>query len=35
MTECRYTVQELDHYVRIEIRDRAGRKAWSSPVKVK
>ena len=35
MTECSYNVQELDHYVRIEVRDKAGRRAWSSPVKVK
>ena len=34
MTECGYRVQPYDHFVRIEVRDAAGRKAWSSPVKV-
>ena len=34
MTECRYAVGENDHFVRIEVRDAAGRKAWSAPVKV-
>lgn len=34
MTECNYFVQKNDHFVRIEVRDAAGRKAWSSPMKV-
>ena len=35
MTECAYIIQPNDHFVRIEIRDLAGRKAWSSPMKVR
>ena len=34
MTECGYCIQDHDHFVRIEVRDAAGRKAWSSPIKV-
>lgn len=34
MTECNYFIQKKDHFVRIEVRDAAGRKAWSSPIKV-
>ena len=34
MTECNYFIQKNDHFVRIEVRDAAGRKAWSSPMKV-
>ena len=34
MTECNYFIQENDHFERIEVRDAAGRKAWSSPMKV-
>ena len=34
MTECGYSIQKQDHYIRIEIRDAAGRKAWSAPMKV-
>lgn len=35
MTECNYFIQKNDHFVRIEVRDAAGRKAWSAPMKVK
>ena len=35
MTECGYTVQRYDRFVRIEVRDAAGRKAWSSPFAVR
>ena len=34
ITEGRYMIQENDHFVRIEIRDSSGKKAWSSPMKV-
>ena len=34
MTECSYLIQKSDHFVRIEIRDAHGRKAWSAPMKV-
>ncbi len=34
MTECSYFIGKNDHFVRVEVRDAAGRKAWSSPVKV-
>ena len=34
MTECSYLVGKRDHFVRVEIRDAEGRKAWSSPMKV-
>ena len=34
MTECRYLIQQNDHFIRIEVRDAAGRKAWSSPMRV-
>ena len=34
ITECNYFIQKNDHFVRIEVRDAAGRKAWSSPMKV-
>ena len=34
MTECRYRIQQFDRFVRVEIRDAAGRKAWSPPMKV-
>ena len=34
LTECRYHIQRNDHFVRIEVRDSAGRKAWSSPVRI-
>ena len=34
LTECCYRIQRNDHFVRIEVRDRAGRKAWSSPVRI-
>ena len=34
MTECNYFVQKNDHFVRVEVRDAAGRKAWSAPMRV-
>ena len=33
LTQAGYFVQKNDHFVRIEVRDEAGRKAWSSPIK--
>lgn len=35
MTQGSYFVQKTDRFVRIEVRDREGRKAWSSPMGVK
>ncbi len=35
MTEGRYRVHEEEHFIRIEIRDGSGRKAWSSPVRIR
>lgn len=34
MTQCSYFIQKNDHFVRIEVRDAFGRKAWSAPMKV-
>ena len=34
ITEGRYRIQPNDHFVRIEIRDSSGKKAWSSPVRI-
>ena len=34
MTECSYTIQKNDRYVRVEVRDSDGRKAWSAPIGV-
>ncbi|MBR4577052.1 MAG: CehA/McbA family metallohydrolase [Clostridia bacterium] len=34
ITEGRYIVQKRDRYVRVEIRDAEGRKAWSAPIRV-
>ena len=34
ITECSYTIQKNDHYVRVEVRDADGRKAWSPPIGV-
>ncbi len=34
LTECSYTIQKNDHFVRVEVRDANGRKAWSSPIRV-
>ena len=34
ITECGYEIQKLDHFVRVEVRDREGRKAWSAPIKI-
>ena len=33
--ECSYTVQPYDHFVRVEVKDADGRKAWSAPMKVR
>ena len=34
MTECNYHIQKNDHFVRVEVRDADGRRAWSSPMRV-
>jgi len=34
ITECGYFIQKNDHFVRIEVRDANGRKAWSPPMRV-
>lgn len=34
MTECRYLIDRDDSFVRVEVRDKEGRKAWSSPIRV-
>ena len=31
ITECSYTFQKPDRFIRVEVRDAEGRKAWSSP----
>ena len=35
ITECSYLVGKKDHFVRIEVRDAAGGKAWSAPVRTR
>lgn len=35
ITESRYLIRKNDHFVRVEIRDAAGKKAWSSPLKIR
>ena len=35
ITECSYTVQPYDRFVRVEVKDADGRKAWSAPMKVR
>ena len=35
ITECSYRIQKDDHFVRVEVRDAAGRKGWAPPVKVR
>ena len=35
ITECSYTVQPYDRFVRVEVKDADGRKAWSAPTKVR
>ena len=35
LTECSYLIQENDHFIRIEVRDENGRKAWSAPISIK
>ena len=34
MTDCNYFVQKNEHFIRVEVRDSTGRKAWSAPIKV-
>ena len=34
-TEARYLLQENDHFLRVEVRDADGRKAWSAPIRIK
>ena len=34
MTECNYFVQKNDHFIRVEVRDSSGCKAWSAPMRV-
>ena len=34
ITQCSYSVQNRDEFVRVEIRDAKGRRAWSSPIKL-
>ncbi len=34
LTECNYFVQKNERFIRIEVRDSAGKKAWSAPFKV-
>lgn len=34
ITECSYSIQKSDHFVRVEVRDSDGRKAWSPPMGV-
>ena len=34
LTEAKYTIQKTDHFVRVEVRDADGRKAWSPPTGV-
>ena len=35
LTQAGYFIQKNDHFVRIEVRDEAGRKAWSGPIPIK
>ncbi len=35
ITEANYFIQKNDHFVRVEVRDETGRKAWSSPIGIK
>ena len=35
MTECSYRIQEHDSFIRVEVRDAAGRKAWTSPAGIR
>lgn len=35
ITEGRYTLRPFESFVRVEITDRAGKRAWSSPVQLK
>lgn len=34
ITECNYFIQKNERFIRVEVRDSAGRKAWSAPIKV-
>ena len=35
ITECSYTVGKNDHFVRVEVTDENGRKAWSAPIGIR
>ena len=35
ITEAGYFIQQNDHFVRVEVRDDTGRKAWSAPIGIK
>jgi len=35
ITEANYFIQKNDHFIRVEVRDEAGRKAWSAPIGMK
>jgi hypothetical protein len=35
ITECSYSVGKNDHFVRVEVTDENGRKAWSAPIRVR
>ena len=34
ITEAGYFIQKNDHFVRVEVRDEAGKKAWSAPLEI-
>lgn len=34
MTESTYTINPMDRFVRVEIRDREGKRAWSAPIAI-
>ena len=34
ITECSYFVQKAERFIRVEVRDSSGKKAWSAPIKV-
>lgn len=35
ITEASYFIQKQDHFVRVEVRDAEGRKAWSAPISIR
>ena len=35
ITQANYFIQKSDHFVRVEVRDESGRKAWSAPIQIK